>query len=205
MEGLFAAGDCSTMSAGISGAAVMGKVAGEEAARHALAARRPRDLSEQEIATLRGAVLRPLQNPGGCTFSQFEDEVRSVVTDYVGFYRDEPHMIEGLRRLKALRAREAEMSAADHHGLMRVHEARSIRAVAETMAASAIERRETRGGGAHTRADYPARDDAAGLKMIIVELQGEDLRVSSVPTGITPEDIRSTAALGEASAHAHSD
>lgn len=205
VEGLFAAGDCSTMSAGISGAAVLGKVAGEEAARHALAARKPRALPEEEIAALRGAILSPLQNPGGYTYSRFEDEVRSVVTDYVGFYRDEPHMREGLRRLRALRAREGEMTARDHHGLMRVHEARNIRAVAEAMAASAIERRETRGGGAHARADYPARDDATGLKMIVVELQGEDLRVSSVPTGLTPEDTRSTVSLGEASAHAHTD
>ncbi|MBI3127190.1 MAG: FAD-binding protein [Candidatus Tectomicrobia bacterium] len=205
VEGLFAAGDCSTMSAGISGAAVMGRVAGEEAARHALASPRPRPLGDKETASIRDSILRPLRRPGGCTFSEFEDEVRAVVTDYVGFYRDEPHMREGLRRLKALRAREAEMTAGDHHGLMRVHEARNIRAVAEAMAASAVERRETRGGGAHIRADYPRQDDAKGLKMIIVELDGEDLRVSSRPTGITPEDIRSTAALGEARAHAHPD
>ena len=203
VEGLFAAGDCSVMGAGISGAAVMGKVAGEAAAQHAMAARKPRPLTGGETAALRGSILRPLHNPGGFTFSQFEDEVRSVVTDYVGFYRDEPHLLEGLKRLRALRAREAGMSAQDHHGLMRVHEARSIRAVSEAMAASAIERRETRGGGAHMRADYPRQDDATGLNMIIVELDGEDLRVWPKPTGITPADIRSTAPLGEASAHAH--
>jgi succinate dehydrogenase/fumarate reductase flavoprotein subunit len=67
---------------------------------------------------------------------------------------------------------------------MRVNEARNIRAVAEVMASSGIERRETRGGAAHFRVDYPEKNDETGLRIIGVEQAGDDLRISSHPTGI---------------------
>ena len=74
--------------------------------------------------------------------------------------------------------------AKDYHGVMRVNEARSIRAVAEALAASAIERRETRGDAAHFRVDYPEKDDDTGLRITLVEQVGDKLQVSSRPTGI---------------------
>lgn len=125
-----------------------------------------------------------MQLETGLKFHQFEDEVRSIVTGLIGYRRDEQRLQQALRRLSALRSREAEMMAEDYHGVMRVNEARSIRAVAEAVAASAIERRETRGGAAHFRVDYPDKNDETGLRIISVEQVGEKLRVSSRPTGI---------------------
>lgn len=82
------------------------------------------------------------------------------------------------------RHHEEELAAVNFHDLMRVNEARNIRAVAEALAASAIERRETRGGAAHVRVDYPQTDDENGRRIITVERAEDELRISSRPTGV---------------------
>lgn len=184
IPGFFAAGDCTTMGAGIAGAAVMGHVAGQSAGRYALAQTKPKPFSEQEQERIRETLYKPLQKDQGILFNQFEDEVRSIVTGLIGYRRDERRLQEALRRLNALKERESEMRADDYHGVMRVNEARSIRAVAEALAATAIERRETRGGAAHFRVDYPEKNDETGLRIILVEQAGDKLKVSSRPTGI---------------------
>lgn len=184
LPGVFAAGDCCTMSAGIAGAAVLGHVAGESAARYALARPRPRDLPPEDREAIHAAVFRPLARAEGVAFRAFEDEVRAIVTGCLGYRREAGRMREGLERLRALRAREEALVAGDHHGLMRVNEARNIRLVAEALAVSALERRETRGGAGHVRVDFPRPDDREGLRIIMVEQAGGEWRVTSRPTGL---------------------
>ncbi len=187
VPGLFAAGDCCTINNGIAGATVMGHVAGDSAARHALSRPAPAPLPPEEIERLGSEIARPLGAEGGLTPREYEDEVRAIMTDYVGFVRDEKRMKEAIKRLRALRGREGEIAAKNFHDLMRLHEACNIRAVAEAITECAIERRESRGGAGHVRADYPERDDAAGLRTIMVEREGDGLRVPSAPTGLKPE------------------
>ena len=192
IPGLFASGDCSTMGAGIAGAAVMGHVAGISAGRYALSQPKPRLPATEEQERIHETLYRPLQLEQGLKFHQFEDQVRAIVTGLIGYRRDERRLQEALRQLHTLREREAEMIAEDYHGVMRVNEARSIRAVAEALAASSIERRESRGGAAHFRVDYPQKDDEHGLRIIMVEQAGDELQVSSQPTGI-PSTVLSEA------------
>jgi succinate dehydrogenase/fumarate reductase flavoprotein subunit len=184
IPGLFGSGDCTTMGAGIAGAAVMGHVAGISAGRFALSQPKPRPLPAAEQERIRESLYQPLEREQGLKFNQFEDQVRAIVTGLIGYRRDEQRLREAQRQLRALRDREAEMIAEDYHGVMRVNEARNIRAVAEVMATSGIERRETRGGAAHFRVDYPEKNDETGLRIIGVEQAGDDLRISSHPTGI---------------------
>jgi succinate dehydrogenase/fumarate reductase flavoprotein subunit len=172
------------MGAAIAGAAVMGHVAGVNAGRYALSQPKSRPLAVADQERIRETLYRPLQQEQGLKFHQFEDQVRTIVTGLIGYRRDEQRLREALRQLHGLREREAEMIAEDYHGVMRVNEARSIRAVAEAIAASAIERRESRGGGSHFRLDYPKKDDGHGLRIIEVEQLGDELQVSSHPTGI---------------------
>jgi succinate dehydrogenase/fumarate reductase flavoprotein subunit len=194
MPGFFAAGDCSTMNAGIAGAAVMGQVAGLSAGQFALTQPKPRPVSTKEQERIRETLYHPLQLEDGLKFHQFEDEVRSIVTGLIGYRRDEKRLQEALRRLNALRARETEMIAEDYHGVMRVNEARKIRAVAEALAATGIERREPRGGAAHFRVDYPEKNDETGLRIFMVKQTGDELQVSSRPTGI-PSTVLAEAPL----------
>ncbi len=187
VPGLFAAGDCSTVSNGIAGATVMGHIAGGSAARHALSRPRPEPLSKEDIERIREELVQPLARGDDYAPHQFEDEVREIVTDCIGFRRDETRLKDALRRLGDLRGREGQVGAKNFHDLMRLHEARNLRTVAETVAAAALERRESRGGGAHVRTDYPDRDDVNGLRTIMMEREGDGLRITSEPTGLTAE------------------
>ena len=189
IPGLYAAGDCSAVNAAIAGASVMGQVAGRSAGRYALSQSKPRPVSKDDQERIRDTLYLPLQKREGIKFNQFEDEIRAIVTGLIGYRRDEKRLREAMRRLNALKERETEMIAEDYHGVMRVNEARSIRAVAEAVAASGIERRETRGGAAHYRIDYPERNDETGLRIVLVEQTDDKLQVSSRPTGIPPTPL----------------
>jgi len=189
IPGLFAAGDCSTIGSGIAGASVMGQIAGERAGKYALSRPAPQAPDSAETDRLHETIVRPLELKAELSAREFEDEVRSIMTDYVGFRRNETRLQEALKRLKGLEVKESGIAAKNFHDLMRLYEARNIRTVAETIAAAAIERRETRGGGAHVREDYPERDDLSGLRTILVEKDRttDTLRVTSQPTGLKPE------------------
>ena len=189
VPGLFAAGDCSTVSNGISGATVMGHIAGGSAARHALGQPAPKPLSRDEIEKIREELIRPLSSEGELTPRSYEDEVREIVTGRIGFRRDEKRLKSALDELTRLKGREGRVRAGNYHDLMRFYEAKNLRTVAETIAACALERRETRGGGGHVRLDYPERDDASGPKMILVKKDPEsgELKVSAEPTGLDVE------------------
>ena len=186
VPGLFAAGDCSSVNAAVAGAAVMGHVAGINAGRYVQTRPNPKPIAGEEQERIRETLYKPLQKDKGILFNQFEDEVRAIVTGLIGYRRDEARLKEAQRRLHALKEREAELMAEDYHGVMRVNEARSVRAVAEVLATSALARRETRGGAAHFRVDYPERDDENFLKIMTVEQNGDELRASSRPTNIPP-------------------
>lgn len=184
IAGLYAAGDCTTMGAALAGAAVMGYVAGQSAGAYVQGRVKPKPISSVEQERIHETLYLPLQNNQGIKFSQFEDEVRAIVTGLIGYRRDESHLRRAQDKLNALKAREAEMIADNFHGIMRVNEARSIRAVGEAIAASAIERRETRGGAAHVRVDYPEMNDETGLRIITVQQKNGHLQAGSRPTNI---------------------
>jgi adenylylsulfate reductase subunit A len=174
VESLFAAGDCATVSGGISGAAVLGHIAGEGAVarvRAAAGALPPVDPAAVERALARAAGH--LGRKDGVPWKRFEDDTRQIVTDYVGVRRTEKGLRLGLERLRALAQREPALAAEDLHGLMRVHEAKNIRMNAEIMATASLARRETRTGSSHRRLDYPVTDEANWRRFVVVERGGD--------------------------------
>lgn len=175
--GLFAAGDCCTVSGGISGAAVMGYEAGKQAALFARRNGAEESLQDQEIEAEQERLLYPCRNSTGIAPREYEDKVRQIVTDYVGYQRTEEKLRTAIEELKALAGEDCLLRAQDYHELMRAHEARNIREVAEMVATAALERRESRGSYSHFRADFPSRDDANWRKMIVLKKRGPDYAV----------------------------
>lgn len=175
VEGLFAAGDCATVSGGIAGAAVLGHIAGEAVVRRARGGGRaaPPPLEREWAAALRAQAERHLGKGAGLCWKRFEHETRRTVTDYVGVRRTERGLQLALETLRALAAREPELKADDLHGLMRVHEAKNIRLNAELMATASLVRRETRTGSAHRRLDYPDTDERNWRRFVLLE-RGRD-------------------------------
>jgi adenylylsulfate reductase subunit A len=171
---LFAAGDCATVSGGISGAAVLGHIAGEGVVRRVRASGGALpEIDARAIETVRAQAADRLKRGDGMTWRELEDATRQTVTDYVGVRRTEKGLQLALDTLRALAQREPTLRADDLHGLMRTHESRNIRMNAEIMATASLARQETRTGSAHWRLDYPRTDDKNWRKFVVVERGGE--------------------------------
>ena len=183
VEGLFAAGDCATVSGGIAGAAVLGHIAGEGVVARLRTTNGALPVIEPRvIEAIRAQSAQHLGRAGGLPWKQFEDETRRTVTDYVGVRRTDKGLRLALETLRALAQREPQLAADDLHGLMRVHEAKNIRQNAEIMAAASLSRCETRTGSAHWRLDYPAPDEANWRKFVVVERGADGPAVRTLST-----------------------
>jgi len=183
VEGLFAAGDCATVSGGIAGAAVLGHIAGEGTVRRiretggALPA-----VDLEAAAALRAQASSHLGRAEGMTWRELEDATRETVTDYVGVRRTDRGLRLAIDTLRALARREPTMKADDLHGLMRVHESQNIRLNAELMASASLARKETRTGSSHLRLDYPESDEVNWRKFVIVERGPDGPKVRTLGT-----------------------
>ncbi len=177
VAGLFAAGDCCTVSGGISGAAVMGYEAGKQAALFARWNGVEKTFQDQEIEMEKEKLFSPYKKPGNISPREYEDRVREIVTNYIGYQRTERKLRKAIDDLRGLKPEEQSIRARDYHELMRAHEARNIREVAEMVATAALERRESRGSYAHFRVDFPNRDDANWRKMIVLKKQDSGYKV----------------------------
>jgi adenylylsulfate reductase, subunit A len=194
IAGLFAAGDCCTVSGGISGAAVMGYEAGKQAANFSRLNRAQQSLQDREITAEKECLFHPCRNAAGISPKDYEDKVRRIVTDYIGYQRTEEKLRHAIKELRELANEESALRAHDYHELMRVHEARNIREVAEMLATAALERRESRGSYAHFRADFPNRDDANWRKMIVLKKRDGGYEIDYRPIGpINPAREKSDA------------
>jgi succinate dehydrogenase/fumarate reductase flavoprotein subunit len=192
IAGLFAAGDCCTVSGGISGAAVMGYEAGKEAAKFSRRNGAGRRIQDQELDAEQERLFSAYGAAGNLSPADYEEKIRNVVTDYVGYQRTEEKLRSAVDRLRNLAAEEAALRARDGHELMRAHEARNIREVAEMVATAALERRESRGSYSHFRADFPNRDDTNWRKMIVLRKGDSGYEVGYRSTGVEnpPEEKR---------------
>jgi adenylylsulfate reductase subunit A len=170
VRGLFAAGDCASVSGGIAGASVLGHIAGEGVAAHL---RKPQgarpEIDLRAAGEVRAAAERHLSCDEGMPWKEFERRTRQTVTDYVGVRRNATGLNLALATLGALAREEPTLKADDWHGLMRVEESRSIRLSAELMARASLTRKETRTGSSHRRLDYPETDDAHWRKFVLVQ------------------------------------
>jgi adenylylsulfate reductase subunit A len=196
VEALYAAGDCATVSGGISGAAVLGHIAGEAVVRCARSANGALpDIDRRAVEAIRAQADSHLRRRDGMTWQQFEDETRETVTDFVGVRRSEAGLKRALQTLDALARREPSLMAADLHGLMRVHEAKNIRMNAGIMATASLARTETRTGSSHRRLDFPQTDEANWRRFVVVNRgeQGPEVRTLSTEQPLAAAFARSPA------------
>jgi len=167
ITGLFAAGDCSMVSGGISAAAAMGAIAGRGAVER-LIATDDVDMDPTSVADAVARMEQPLLTDADENWKDFENRIRHIVTDYVGMRRTDKGMRHGLSLLRALAEEEPKLKADSFHALMRTLESKNIRLAAEIMAEAALHRTESRSGAAHRRIDHPETDDVTWRKAIVL-------------------------------------
>ncbi len=185
LPGLFAAGEC---AAGLHGAnrlggnslsdlLVFGKRAGEFAARFARE-HPPAAIDGSQVEEAERAALAPFErvaSSNGSGAYQVQQELQAMMQDLVGIVRNAPEIeraLEGIRRLKQRAASVGVVGNREYNpGWHTALDLANLLTIAEAIARSAIERRESRGG--HFREDYPDKDPAYG-KFNLVIRKGSD-------------------------------
>jgi succinate dehydrogenase / fumarate reductase, flavoprotein subunit len=196
IRGLYAAGEAACVS--IHGAnrlggnslletLVFGKQAGIAAAEYATTAPRP----EMHAADLDAAVA-PLRawssRSDGENPSALRGEMQQTMERYVGIYRNEADLLEGLQRVRAIKARFERVRVVDQSKVYNVNltdalEVGHMLELAETIVVGAYARTESR--GAHARTDYPKRDDARWMRHTLAQKTPQGPSLSYGPVTYT--------------------
>ncbi len=181
VAGLFAAGEC---AAGINGAnrlggnslsdlLVFGKRAGEFAARYAKESK-PGAIDNGQVEAAARHALEPFERgPNGEGPYQVQHDLQEMMQDLVGIVRKQDEIARALEGIQKLwqRANRAGCSGNREYnpGWHTALDLANLLTVAEAIARSALERKESR--GAHFREDYPDKDAAFSKINIVLRKQ----------------------------------
>ncbi len=198
VEGFFAAGECACVS--VHGAnrlgtnslldlVVFGRAVGlhlEDALKSDLDYR---DADPAEIERALGRVHRWEKSDQTEDPMKIRHELKEIMQNSFGVFRDAKPMEEGLVKLKALQERLQHAKLKDtsktfNTARLEVLELDNLMATAMCTAVSAEQRTESR--GAHSRYDFKERNDEQWLKHT---LYFEDGRVDYRPVNFAPKDI----------------
>jgi len=122
------------------------------------------------------------------TLAGVRKEMQQLMENDVGIFRDEKGLTEACARLGKLRERFALVGIADKDRVFNTELTATLELdfmldVAQAIAYSALHRRESR--GAHSRTDYPERDDQRYLKHTLAYRADGAPRIDYLPVTIT--------------------
>jgi succinate dehydrogenase / fumarate reductase flavoprotein subunit len=194
--GLFAAGECACVS--VHGAnrlgtnslldlVVFGKHAGLRAAEYAKSAEFEK-LPENAEAAAKSEFEALRKGSGKENVYDLSNEMKKVMFADVGIYRNEKDMQSALEKVRELKARFKDITVTDtgkifNTELLNAWEFGNLLDIAEVVALSALNRKESRGG--HSREDFPERDDKNWLKHTLVWNKNGKLEIDYKPVVIT--------------------
>jgi succinate dehydrogenase / fumarate reductase flavoprotein subunit len=123
------------------------------------------------------AIKTLLSRPRGEPWVRIRDEMQRTMMDDCGVYRTEETLTRARDTIAALKARYANLGVSDkgnvfNTGMLEVLELGCLLDLAEATVACALARKESR--GAHSREDFPDRDDARFFKHSLVYSTGEN-------------------------------
>jgi succinate dehydrogenase flavoprotein subunit len=196
VPGLYAVGECACVS--VHGAnrlgtnslldlVVFGKHAGLKAAEYAKQVQLE-NLPPNPEAEARSQFEAIRHASGKENAFDIANEMKKVMFDLVGVYRNEKDMQSALEKIKELQERNKHVSMADtgkifNTELLNAWELGNLLDVAEVVTVSALNRKESRGG--HSREDFPKRDDANWLKHTLIRRKNGKLEIDYKPVTIT--------------------
>ncbi len=166
VKGLYAAGD--EVWATISHAAVMGKSAGENAAKYAKRARGGSiDDKKSEIEEKKARLEEIRARKEGPHWQEANSALQQLMMDYCGFVRSENLLSAGLDNVLRLKKKAQDgLMAENPHDLMLCLQVLNKIDVGELILVGAMDRKETR--ELHVRSDYGLTDPLLGDKNHIV-------------------------------------
>ena len=170
LPGLYAAGD--EFFGGISGAAVFGWIAGENASEYAGQCDRGDKKSIASQTKKNKDLFASLRSrEEGPDWQEANILLQQLMWDYCGLTRSETLLEAGSRALARLRDKAYRtMVARNPHELMRALEVLNMIEIGEIVFATAAERKETR--GKHIRVDYPFTNPLLEKLLIVKKMGG---------------------------------
>jgi succinate dehydrogenase / fumarate reductase flavoprotein subunit len=194
LPGLYAAGECACVS--VHGAnrlggnslletVVFGRIAGNSMASSAERSADP------DMTSIKGGlenesrrIETKLRREGGERQSTMREDLKQVMWDCFGIFRNEESMEKGMARIREIQSRIGSVSIDDkarcfNQALVEVMELEGMVRIAESVGLSALYRRESR--GSHFRTDFPNRDDREFLKHTITTVREGGLLISYSP------------------------
>ena len=202
VQGLYAVGECACVS--VHGAnrlggnslldlVVFGRAAGLHVEELWQSDQLPDMLyvSEDDVAASLTRYQRWQNSSGGENPAVIKDEMERVMQEDFGVFRTGEFMEKGLERLHALRERLAHANLMDKSNVFNtdrvsVLELDNLMLTACATATSAIARTESR--GAHSREDFPERDDKNWIKHTLYFEEGDAIDYRAV--NVSPKDVK---------------
>jgi succinate dehydrogenase / fumarate reductase flavoprotein subunit len=197
IAGLYASGECSCLSLhganrlgtnSTSECLVFGAVSGEEAAKHAVNASL-REIPQQRLIEEEKRVFdNILGSEGPETVPKIRDEMRRIMNEKAWIYRRGDQLESGLKEIRQLKQRFKKIRVSDkgrsfNTGMLNALQLDYMLDLAEVTMTSALPRNESR--GAHSRTDYPKRDDQNWLKHTLAFCTTDGPRLEYLPVTIT--------------------
>ncbi len=197
VSGLYAAGECACLNVhganrlgtnSTTGCLVFGAVAGEEAAKYATSNGFREVPREKVLAEERRIFDGILGGEGDEKVPAIRDEMRRVMSEKVWIYRKGDELESALKELRELKERFQNVRVEDksrtfNTGLVAALQLDFTLDLAETTIAGALARTESR--GAHSRPDYPKRDDENWLRHTLAYHTREGPKLEYIPVTIT--------------------
>jgi succinate dehydrogenase / fumarate reductase flavoprotein subunit len=197
ISGLYASGECSCLSLhganrlGTNSTAeclVFGAVSGEAAAEHALTTGLHELPSEKLAAEEKRVFDHVLGSEGAERVPAIRDEMRRVMNEKAWIYRTGNLLEAGLKEIRQLKQRFRRIRVEDkgrsfNTGMLNALQLDFMLELAEVTMISALPRNESR--GAHSRTDYPKRDDQHWLKHTLAYCTQDGPRLEYIPVTVT--------------------
>ncbi len=194
LPGLYAAGECACVSINggnrlgsnsLTECLVFGGRAGAHAASFAKGSSAGNETAALEQARSEAGRLERLRGKhGGEKIAQIRRELNLAMESGCGVFREEESMRAGLDAVTQLKGRYADVGLSDKSLIFNTEVVQALELgnmidVAEAVALSALNRRESR--GAHTRTDYPTRNDGEFWKHSLVKFAADGPRLTYKP------------------------
>jgi succinate dehydrogenase/fumarate reductase flavoprotein subunit len=124
-----------------------------------------------------------MDKKGKISVGEFEYKVRRIISDYAVPPKNEQKLLRILWWIPRLRKEMMNIRVTDYHELSRFKEIHFILDCAELSAHASLERKESRWGWFHYRADYPEQDDENWLLHVVLEYgkKSGEPQISLVP------------------------
>jgi succinate dehydrogenase / fumarate reductase, flavoprotein subunit len=207
VPGLFAAGEVAGGMHGsnrlggnsLSDLIVFGQRAGAGAAEYAKQIGGKPAVSEADINKAIEELEEPFKRSNGLNPYDVQTKMHEIMSKYVGIFREENDLKQGIAELEALQASVDNVKASGsklfNPGWHLCLNLKTMLIASQAIAKAALLRKESR--GAHSRLDYPNTEASFGKFNYASSLEGGKMTLKETPLNEMPEELKNLFAKKE--------